>query len=100
MPEIEAKLRVKDPGCLEELVSLEAVGPLRVAGRRSVEQTDEYFDTPARDVATARAVVRIRTIAGERPAGRPAGRWFTLKVGAVAAGISGREEVEERAGSL
>jgi inorganic triphosphatase YgiF len=90
MSEIEAKFRPDDPALLEELVSLDMVGPFRVTGRRTVEQSDEYYDTPAREVMAAHASVRVRSVEGER--------LFTIKTGAIRAGVSGREEVEEPAG--
>src|SRR5687767_2825542 len=90
MPEIEAKFSLGDPTCVEALLHLQQVGPLRVAGRRTVALTDVYYDTPGREVAAGHASVRERTADGVR--------LFTVKTGAIVAGTSKRGEVEEPAG--
>ncbi len=87
MPEVEAKFRVEDPACMEAVWRLEAAGDFRVAGRREVDQSDLYHDTPDRDVARQGGSLRIRTVDG-----RPV---FTVKTGPRRVGIAVRQEIEE-----
>lgn len=87
MPEIEAKFRPADAAVLEQLAALQAVGSLRVSRVVAQRQSDVYFDTPARDLASAHASLRIREIDGRR--------LFTVKVGRVSTIAPEREEVEE-----
>ena len=90
MIETETKFRVPDAGCLRRLGELQAVGPFRVIGRRTVAQRDEYWDTPERSAAAAHVSVRLREVSGER--------LFTVKCGAVVEGQARRVEIEEPAG--
>jgi inorganic triphosphatase YgiF len=87
MHEIEAKFQLSDLATAEELSGLAAVGSLRVTGRRAFDQQDVYYDTPARELAGASALLRLREGEGKQ--------LFTLKTGALGLGISRRTEIEE-----
>src|SRR4051794_25014614 len=91
MPEIEAKFCVPDEATLEALLRVERVGDFRLSGRRTIDQSDVYYDTPSRQAAAEHASVRVRTIGADR--------LFTVKSGAVRSGVSTREEIEEPAGT-
>jgi inorganic triphosphatase YgiF len=90
MHETEAKFRLTEPAVAEELAGLTVVGPLRAAARRTFDQTDRYYDTPGLELAASHSLLRFREAEGQR--------LYTLKSGAVQAGISRRAEIEEPAG--
>ncbi|MFN3650661.1 MAG: CYTH domain-containing protein [Armatimonadota bacterium] len=89
MPEIEIKFAVPDPARLEELAALARVGPYSVVGRREVEQSDTYYDTPSREAAAAGGSVRERR--------RDGGTLYTLKGCPSSDDVPRRDEVEEPA---
>lgn len=89
MPETEAKFRIPDDSALQALLRLESVAAFHVTGRRTVDQSDLYYDTPSRQAAQQDASIRVRTLGAER--------LFTVKSGAIRDGVSRREEIEEPA---
>src|SRR5688572_30678777 len=92
MAEIEIKYRVEDPGLLDRLAGAARIGNFEVVSRKTVAQTDEYWDTADGAASKNKVSLRRRDSAGESK--------YTVKLGEVTAGFSRRVEFEEAAGSL
>lgn len=92
MAEVEIKYLVSDPGLFPRLEGAEEIDEFRVASRKTIEQVDEYWDTPDFAAAASKVSLRRRSSNGE---------WLhTVKIGAVSGGFSRRLEIEEPAGEV
>ncbi len=92
MAEVEIKYLVRDPGLFALLEGAGEVDGFHVASRKTIEQYDEYWDTPDFAGAANKVSLRRRHSNGE---------WLhTAKIGAVSGGLSRRVEIEEPAGEV
>lgn len=91
MAEIEIKYRVEDHALLDRLAGAARIGNFEVAARKTVAQTDEYWDTADGAASKNKVSLRRRDSASESK--------YTVKLGEVAAGFSRRIEIEEPTGS-
>jgi triphosphatase len=88
--EVEIKYLVQDASLLDRLEQATEIDGFQVASSKTIQQTDEYWDTPDSAAAANKISLRRRHSNAE---------WLhTVKVGAVAGGFSRRVEIEEPAG--